>query len=343
MMDKLDEYANSDPLTGLPHRSLFEARLREEVRRARRDKNPFVLMIVDLDFFKLINETLGQRWGNQILQKVADVLRHRLKPGETLCRMDGDEFVILLPGRDLARGESLGRDLLKAIAKTRYPGQHLFEELFPEGKLTASIGLTVFSQEVEREFDLIAWADYALFRAKRHGRNRLMIQEGPPHGSDSAKKPLALFQALGGIFPKDIDFSMKLQRTAELIQEWLGVDVCSLYLLEEKNLVLRATVGLNPDSVGKVRMRTNEGLTGLVIETMTRVCATEAAKHPRYKFFAETGEEQFGSYLGVPILYGDQALGVIVVQTRRIQDFSEQEVAVVEAIAGFLGSVMKPI
>jgi diguanylate cyclase (GGDEF)-like protein len=53
----------------LPHRSLFEARLREEVRRARRDRVPFALMILDLDFFKLINETLGQRWGNQILQR----------------------------------------------------------------------------------------------------------------------------------------------------------------------------------------------------------------------------------------------------------------------------------
>ena len=124
------------------------------------------------------------------------------------------------------------------------------------------------------------------------------------------KKPLALFEGLAALLPTHRPFAEKLQRVAELIREWLAVDVCSLYLLEEKQLVLRATDGLDAASVGKVRMKTNEGLTGLVIETMTMVCARDAQAHPRYKYFPETGESHLGSYLGVPILFEHDALGV---------------------------------
>ena len=83
----------------------------------------------------------------------------------------------------------------------------------------------------------------------------------------------------------------------------METEVCSLYLFEptQQRLILRATVGLDRDSVGKVSMRTSEGLVGMVIETMQPVAVADAISHPRYKYFPETGEERYHSFLGVPV------------------------------------------
>jgi len=338
---KIPDLAYRDPLTGLHNRVYFESKLKEEVRRVKRDRGIFSLAILDLDYFKLCNDTLGNRWGDQILKRVGELLQAKLKADDCLSRFEGDEFTILFPGQDLKKSEASVKELQRALAKGHFPGQELFDELFPRGKLTASIGLTAFHPQMQNEFDLIAWADYALYRAKRQGRDRLVIQEGPPHAGEQAKKPLTLFEGLSAIFPMPIEFSKKLQRAVELIQSWMEVDVCSLYFLEERSLVLRATEGLEKSTIGQVKMKTSEGLTGLVIETMTMVCARDAQHHPRYKYFPDTGESQYGSYLGVPVLYEHDPLGVLVVQTRAIRDFSEEEIKIVQAIAGFLGSFLK--
>ncbi|MBI2060763.1 MAG: diguanylate cyclase [Nitrospirae bacterium] len=330
----------ADSATGVFDRRHVEAKLREEVRRARRDNSPLTVLLVDIDYFKIYNDTLGRNWGDRLLRRFAEVLGGNLKPIDTLGRQGGDEFVILLPAHDLSVGAEFARQLLKSVSSAQYPGQELFEELFPQGKLTASIGATAMNPALQAETDLLAWADYALYRAKRLGRNRVVLQEGPPHSAESRRQPLKLFENLAALFSRASDRDRKLQDTAAAIQQWLAIDVCSLYLLEDRALTLRATAGLNPDSVGRVIMTTSEGLTGLVIETMTTVCARDAAKHPRFKYFPETGEERYGSYLGVPILYENTSLGVVVVQTKAIQDFSEEDVTVVKTIAGFLGGFL---
>lgn len=331
-----------DSVTGLSNRLYFESCLKEEVRRSRRDGGTFCLALFDLDYFKLCNDTLGTRWGDQVLRRVAEVLSPKIRPPQIFSRYEGDEFTLLMPGMGLEKAQTWVRELLRSLSRARYPGQELFQELFPSGKLTASVGLSAYDPSIQRELDLMSWADYALFRAKREGRDKLVVQAGPPYRSEQAQNPLSLFQKLSGIFPTHRPFDEKLQDSVETIKNWMGVDVCSLYLLEGKELVLHASDGLDPASIGKVRMRTNEGLTGLVIETLTLVCAREADKHPRYKFFPETGEKAFGSYLGVPILFEHHPLAVLVVQTRLHQDFTEEEIKVLQTIAGFLGTFFQP-
>lgn len=330
-----------DPVTGSPNRVHFESKLKEELRRARRDRSPLSLVVLNLDYFKLCNDTLGNRWGDQILKKVYDVLRRKLREIDVCCRLSADEFAVLLPATPIEKAEESARAWLKAISHHRYPGQELFEELFPTEKLTASAGVSALHPQLHHEFDLIAWADFALYRAKRQGRNRVVVQEGPPHIKAGQRNPLEIFEALSRLLPTPQPFAQKLQKAAVLIREWLGMDVCSIYLLEGRELILRASDGLDEHSIGKVRMKTNEGLTGLVIETLTSVCAREAKTHPRYKFFPETGENQLGSYLGVPILYEEDPLGVVVIQTREVQDFSEEQIKVMHAIAGFLAMFLK--
>src|SRR6202043_2613338 len=104
---------------------------------------------------------------------------------------------------------------------------------------------------------------------------------------------------------------------------------CSVYLLEpdRANLVLAATVGLRPESVGRVRMGLDEGLAGLVAEELRPIMVEDATKHPRYKYFRESGEEAFHSFLGVPLIDQGMIQGVLVVQTAEPRAFSRDEAA----------------
>jgi len=122
--------------------------------------------------------------------------------------------------------------------------------------------------------------------------------------------------------------SETLDNIVRLIQQRFETDVCSVYLLEgdRSNLVLAATVGLRPDSVGRIRMRVNEGLAGLVAERLEPLVVPDATSHPRFKYFQEAGEDAYHSFLGVPIIDRGLLQGVLVVQTIELRTFEEQAV-----------------
>ena len=115
----------------------------------------------------------------------------------------------------------------------------------------------------------------------------------------------------------------------------LEVDVCSIYLSEKTNptIVLAATVGLNQNCIGKLRMGFHEGLAGLVAERTFPVVVKEAVKHPRFKYFPEAEEDAYASFLGVPI----QTLGVLVVQSIEPRDYSAAEVSDLANLGATIG------
>src|SRR5262245_14068950 len=119
-----------------------------------------------------------------------------------------------------------------------------------------------------------------------------------------------------------------LTNIVQLIAARFQTDVCSVYLLEpdRSNLLLAATIGLRPESVGRVRMRLNEGLVGLVGETVSPQLVEDATRHPRFKYFPEAGEDHYHSFLGVPLVDRGLLQGVLVVQTAEPRIFSENEV-----------------
>ena len=113
-----------------------------------------------------------------------------------------------------------------------------------------------------------------------------------------------------------------------LIQRRFATDVCSVYLLEpdRTNLVLAATIGLRPEGVGRVRMRLDEGLVGLVGEELRPQVVADATRHPRFKYFREAGEDPYHSFLGVPLVDRGLLQGVLVVQTVEPRAFDRDEV-----------------
>jgi phosphotransferase system enzyme I (PtsP) len=133
-----------------------------------------------------------------------------------------------------------------------------------------------------------------------------------------------------------------LENIVRLIQKRFNTAVCSVYVLEPERgeLVLGATVGLKPEGIGQVRMRLDEGLTGLVAEKLAPVMVADAFQHPRFKYFPEAGEDPYHSFLGVPLVEGGALEGVLVVQTVEPRAFSPSEVRMLVTVAAQLASLV---
>jgi phosphotransferase system enzyme I (PtsP) len=138
------------------------------------------------------------------------------------------------------------------------------------------------------------------------------------------------------------DLRETLDRVVAAIAAGMDCEVCSLYLFDpqRERLVLRATVGLDRESVGKVSMRVNEGLVGLVIETGEPVNVPDAMSHPRYKYFPETGEERYHTFLGVPVYERRKPIGVLVAQTLERRKFTRSEVRLLQTAANQVGQIL---
>jgi starch phosphorylase len=133
-----------------------------------------------------------------------------------------------------------------------------------------------------------------------------------------------------------------LMNVVALIATRFRTDVCSAYLLEpdRSNLVLAATLGLHPRSIGSLRMPLNEGLSGLVAEQLIPVAVPDAREHPRYKYFKESGEEEYHSFLGVPLIDRGVLQGVLVVQTKEPRIFREDEIRMLAEAAAQVAPVV---
>jgi phosphotransferase system enzyme I (PtsP) len=151
---------------------------------------------------------------------------------------------------------------------------------------------------------------------------------------------LILLEDISRIVVSSHDLHETLDHITDLLAERLGVEVCSIYLCEDGELVLRSTRGLRPGAVGSVRMAPDEGLTGLTFETGEPVNVERAEEHPRYKFFPGIGEEVFASYLGVPLIHRKRPIGVLTVQTVAPRSFSSDEVRLLVTTASQVSTVI---
>jgi phosphotransferase system enzyme I (PtsP) len=152
---------------------------------------------------------------------------------------------------------------------------------------------------------------------------------------------LLLLEDVGRLIGDAADLHSTLVQVVGLVADHMDMEVCSLYrLIPGERLVMVATKGLDAGSVGSVSMGVDEGLTGFAIQKREPVMAIDALAHPRYKYFPETGEERYHSFLGVPIFDKGLPLGVLVVQTSRRRRFTTDEVRLLKAVAVPLGGVL---
>lgn len=153
---------------------------------------------------------------------------------------------------------------------------------------------------------------------------------------------LRLLEDIGTLIARSHDLQETLQDITKIIADRMNTDVCSLYMLDpqDKRLTLWATTGLDRAAVGKVSMSTEEGLCGLVIERLAPVMAIDAMLHPRNKYFPETGEERFHSFLGLPVMERHDPLGVLVVQSRSRRQFSPTDIRLLKTISANVSGII---
>jgi diguanylate cyclase (GGDEF)-like protein len=157
--------AYHDELTGLPNRAFFNERLDVALARSSCDGDKLAVMLMDLDHFKTINDTLGHTMGDRLLQKVGQRLRDTLRKGDTVCRMGGDEFLLLLPG--LGDWREAGVVANKILAAIR--GPFLVDDL--ELRITTSLGIAMCPDDGRERDTLVKNADIAMYHVKANGRD----------------------------------------------------------------------------------------------------------------------------------------------------------------------------
>lgn len=186
LIDGLCELSLKDPLTGLANRRHFRAVLEREIDRVTRSGEAALLLMLDIDHFKKVNDTHGHLAGDVVLQSVARTLSACVRPMDTLARYGGEEFAVVLPACQAAFGRVVAERIRRAVANTPIrisPGVEL--------NVTVSVG-GAFAMQWIRSTTLL-WtdrADHQLYQAKSAGRNRVSIEEQPDSTVSAEEKSL---------------------------------------------------------------------------------------------------------------------------------------------------------
>ncbi len=181
---RMEYHAHHDDLTGLPNRTLLNDRINTELAHARRQKTMMALLFLDLDRFKVINDSLGHAIGDQLLRVISRRLRNCVREEDTVARLGGDEFMILLPritsSSDAGR---IGRKIIDALVEPVSCNGH-------ELHITTSIGISIYPFDSTDTETLIKNADISMYRAKELGRNKVVYYTAEMNAG--SRKQLAL-------------------------------------------------------------------------------------------------------------------------------------------------------
>jgi diguanylate cyclase (GGDEF)-like protein len=160
--EELELLSTTDSLTGLSnHRSLMQ-RLDDEVARFKKDKRGFSVLVGDVDHFKQYNDAFGHPAGDEVLQRIAEIMRESTRKVDCCARYGGEEFVIVLPDTSAADALDTAEHIRARVAAKKFSGR----------KMTLSIGVATFPEDADDAESIIAVADEALYQAKREGRDR---------------------------------------------------------------------------------------------------------------------------------------------------------------------------
>jgi len=171
---RLESRAYHDGLTGLMNKQRFMESLGNMIHDAERDIQSVGVFMFDIDHFKQYNDSNGHQAGDELLRRIARVIKENLRPGDIPCRYGGEEFLVAMPDTDAAAAHGAAERIRRAIETTCFP----HAESQPLGALTISGGVASFPVDGTNSTELVRHADQALYRAKAAGRNRVFRYEG---------------------------------------------------------------------------------------------------------------------------------------------------------------------
>ena len=168
-MTKMAEMSTTDELTGLYNRRYFTEALEREIARAKRYGTSLVMCMMDLDYFKRVNDVYGHTAGDMVLSGIGKILKDCIRQSDLACRYGGEEFAVILPNTDVKKAKAVCERFRKIVA------EHLFKHNLSQFNITISMGITSYNSFMDQSpIEILELADKALYQAKKAGRNQLV-------------------------------------------------------------------------------------------------------------------------------------------------------------------------
>jgi diguanylate cyclase (GGDEF)-like protein len=329
---RLEHLAHTDSLTGLYNHRYFHERLRSELHRAGRAHDTVALLMLDIDDFKRVNDVCGHGEGDQVLQVLADLLRSTVRASDTVCRVGGEEFAVILPSCTSADALGLASRLKEALLRS--PAESV-------GEITLSVGVAFGPDHAMNARELIACAEAAMMTAKAQGKDRVVVFEDAPaerpHGETEGRDirsiaHLKMLQSLARKLNRLNDVSEIGEAIVDELRILIDYHNCCVYLAEGEELNPVAVRGSLESEDVSLTLRIGEGLTGYVAKTGKPMLVANARESDICVQITDSTADE--SLAAVPLRYGQRVVGVIVLSKLGIGQFDGDDLRLLEVLAG---------
>lgn len=332
---RLEHLAHTDSLTGLYNHRYFHERLRSELQRAGRAHDTVALIMIDIDDFKRVNDVCGHGEGDHVLQHLADVLRSTVRGSDTVCRVGGEEFAVILPSCTSLDAQGLAGRIQEALGQT---------PLDATGEITLSIGIAFGPEHAMNARELVTCAESAMMTAKAQGKNRVIVfqdsdteRPGEETGTRDVRSiaHLKMLQSLARKLNRLNDVSEIGEAIVDELRILIDYHNCIVYLTDGDLLTPVAVRGaLEADDINPERLlfKVGQGLTGHVAETGKPMLVANVLESDICLQIADNaGDESLAS---VPLRYGQRVIGVITMAKLGVGQFDEDDLRLLEVLAG---------
>ena len=334
----LELQAQTDPLTGLWNHRAFHERLRNEVVRASAERGSVALVMLDLDDFKRVNDIYGHAVGDQVLAELAGELLTTVRQTDDVCRTGGEEFAIILPAGDLAIAQALAERVAERVALAAFE---------PVGPMTLSIGIAIGPEHAANPRELVACAELAMMTAKARGKSRIVVFHEDESERPDALTPrsaevrsLAHLKMLHGVssrLTRLLEIDEIGSTVADELRQLIDYHNCRIFLREGDDLrpiAFRGDLTQGSDSALDVlATKVGVGVTGHVAATGAAFLTGDAAHCDIGQHIEGTAQIE-ESLLAVPLRYGADVVGVLVISKLGLDQFDADDQRLLEVLAG---------
>ena len=336
---RLEHQAMTDSLTGLCNHRAFHERLRTALAHASRAHEAVSVLMLDIDDFKRVNDIYGHGAGDEILRGLAETLKDSVRSSDAVYRLGGEEFAIVIASRSAQNAEQLAHRVVDRVESTDFD---------PAGRITISVGLARGPEHAMNPRELIACAEAAMMSAKARGKNQIVLYEesamerpaGEPVPSARDVRSVAhmkMLQSLGGKLNRLNNVKQIGTVIATELRALIDYHNCRVSLVEGDDVRPIAFVGQFTSETREpmeiLACRVGEGITGRVAQTGESLLIGDAANCEFARILPGTDSID-ESQVVVPLTFGTRVVGVIVISKLGLNQFDEDDVRLLEVLAG---------
>jgi diguanylate cyclase (GGDEF)-like protein len=335
---RLEHQAQTDSLTGAFNHRSFHERLLAALQEASRTHRPVAVLMLDIDDFKRVNDVHGHGVGDELLKLLADTVRGAVRPDDIVCRLGGEEFGVIMGACDGTDASQVAARIVARLGELDPPAI---------GKVTVSVGLALGPEHAMNPRELAACAEAAMMTAKAQGKNRVVLyDEGATERPDTptpvrdvrSLAHMKMLQSLAGKLNRLTDVRKIGDEITSELRSLIDYHNCRVFVVDGDVLVpvaFRGALGADTGALPLelLRVRIGVGVTGRCAERAESLLIGDAAN-------CEFGHRIEGtpvieeSLVAVPLRYGSRVAGVVVVSKLGLDQFDEDDVRLLEVLAG---------